>query len=153
MMLQIAPLSWYSWNFKVSEESRPVADIAMSWWREKGALAIDDVTYRAYREGMVSGNFLLEGPGGVLARAEKPSAFRREFVIRHDGREYSLRPKSMFGRAFILVSGSREIGSVAPHSAFTRKAAADLPVDLPIPVRAFIVWLVMITWKRTQDAS
>jgi hypothetical protein len=153
MMLHIAPVSWYSWAFKVSDESRTVADIAMSWWREKGALAADGVNYRVYREGLASGAFVLEGPGSVLARAEKPSAFRREFSVRHDGREYTLRPRSIFGRTFILTAGSREIGSVTPHNAFTRKATADLPADLPIPVRAFIVWLVMIAWKRTQDAS
>ena len=153
MMLHIDPTSWYSWDFTVSDESRPVADLAMSWWREKGVLAVDGVTFRVYREGLASGAFILEGPGGVLARAEKPSAFRREFVMRHDGREYTLRPRSMFGRAFILMAGSRELGSVAPHSAFGRKAAADLPPELPVPVRAFIVWLVMIAWKRAQDAS
>jgi hypothetical protein len=81
MTLQIVPTNWYSWDVKVSDESRPVADIAMSWWREKGALTIDGATYRVYREAPLSGAFVLEGAGGVLARAEKPSVFRREFVI------------------------------------------------------------------------
>jgi hypothetical protein len=124
----------------------------MSWWGEKGAFAIDGATYRVYREALLSGPFVLEGQGGVVARAEKPSVFRREFVIRHAGHEYTLRPRSLWQRAFVLFDGSREIGSVAPKSAMTRKAAADLPDDLPLPVRAFIVWLTLISWRRAQSS-
>ena len=152
MMLQIVPTHWYSWDVTVTDESRPVADIAMSRWREKGTLTIDHTTYRVYRESPMSGAFVLERAGSVLARAEKPSVFRREFVIRHADREYTLRPESLFRRAFVLLDGSRQIGSIAPESAFTRKAAASLPHDLPLPVRMFIVWLTMISWRRQQNS-
>jgi hypothetical protein len=148
MMLQIVPTSWCSWDFKVSDDSRPVADIAMSRWRENGALAIDGVTYWVYREVPLFGDFILEGAGGVLARAEKPSVFRREFVLRYAGREYTLRPRSIFRRAFVLLDGAREIGSLAPKIAFTRDAAVDLPPTLPVPLHMFIVWLTVISWRR-----
>ena len=153
MMLQIAPTHWYSWNVTVRDESRPVADIASSWWREKGAMTIDGATYRVSREAPMSGAFVLEHAGSVLAQAEKPSVFRRAFVIRHAGRDYTLRPESMFRRAFVLLDGSRQVGSIAPKSAFTRQAAADLPHHLPLPVRMFIVWLVVISWRREQNSS
>jgi hypothetical protein len=152
MMLQIVPTHWYSWDFRITDESRPVADIAMSWWREKGVMTMGDTTYRVYREAPMSGAFVLEQAGSVLARAEKPSVFRREFVIRHADREYTLRPESMFRRAFVFLDGSRQIGSLAPKSVFTRKAAADLPHHLPLPVRMFIVWLTIISWRREQNS-
>lgn len=152
MTLRIVPTHWYSWDVTVTDESRPVADIATSWWREKGELTIGDTTYRVYREAPMSGAFVLEHAGCVLARAEKPSVFRRTFVIRHAGREYTLRRESMFRRAFVLLDGSRQIGSLAPNGAFTRKAAADLPRDLPLPVRMFIVWLTVISWRREQNS-
>ena len=152
-MLQILPTHWYSWNFSVTDESRTVADITMSSWREKGALTIGQTMYSLYREAPMSGAFVLEREGTVLAQAEKPSLFRREFVIRHRDREYTLRPESLFRRAFVLLDGSQQqIGSVAPESAFTRKAAASLPHDLPLPVRMFIVWLTMISWRRQQNS-
>ena len=152
MMLQIVPTHWYSWDVTVTDASRTVADIALSWWREKGALTIDGATYGVYREGLISGDFVLEHAGRVLARAEKPSVFRREFVIRHAGREYTLRRRSIFRRAFVLLAGSRHVGSIAPSGAFTRKAAADLPHELPLPVRMFIVWLTVISWRREQSS-
>ena len=146
-MLQIAPMSWWSCDFKVSDESRPVADIAISSWRDKGELTSGGATCWVYREVPLFGDFVLEGPGGVLARAEKPSVFRREFMIRHAGREYTLRPRSLFRSAFVLLDGSREVGSLVPKSAFTRKAAVDLPPNLPVPFRMFIVWLTVISWR------
>jgi len=151
-MLQVVPTHWYSWDFRVTDESRRVAEIAMSWWREKGTLTVDGATYPVYREGAMSGAFVLEQHGGVLARAEKPSFFRRDLVIRHDGREFTLRPKSAFRRGFALVEGSRDVGSLELQNAFTRNAVADLPHDLPLPVRAFIVWLMLISWKRAQHS-
>lgn len=152
MMLQIVPASWFSWDFRVTDASRTVADIAVSWWREKGRLTADGATYLVYREAVMSGAFVLEGPNGVLARAEKPSAFRREFVIAYAGRELTLRPRSMFRRAFDLLDGSRVLGSISPHSAFTRKATADLPSDLPLAVRTFLVWLTVISWRREHSS-
>ena len=151
-MLQIVPTNWYSWDFRVTDESRPVADIATNWWREKGALTVGDTTYPVYRGAPMSGRFVLERAGSVLAQAEKPSSFRREFVIHHTGREYTLRPESVLRRAFILLDGSRQVGSIAPNSTFSRSAAADLPHDLPLPVRMFIVWLTVISWRRQQSS-
>jgi hypothetical protein len=151
-MLQIVPTHWYSWNVTVSDASRPVAVIVVSWLREKGALTIDDTTYRVYREAPMAGDFILEHAGSVLARADKPSIFRREFVIRHAGREYTLCPRSLLGRTFVLIEGSRQVGSLAPTGVFTRHAAADLPHDLPLPVRMFIVWLTVISWRRQQNS-
>jgi hypothetical protein len=151
-MLEIVPTHWYSWDVTVTDESRTVADIATNWLREQGALTIDGTTYRLYREALLSGAFVLEHAGSVLARAEKPSFFSREFVVYHDGREYTLRPESLFRRAFILMYGQQQIGSIAPKGTFTREAAADLPHNLPLPLRMFIVWLSVISWKRQQNS-
>ena len=152
-MLQIAPTNSFSWDFKVSDESRRVADIAMSWWRDRGELIIGGATYRVYREAPFSRAFVVEGAGDVLARAEKPSVFRLEFVIRHAGLEYTLRRRSIFRRAFVLLDGSREVGSIAPKNAFTRKAVVDLPPTLPVPLRMFIVWLTVISWRRAAASG
>ena len=86
-MLQVVPTHWYSWDVTVMDESRPVADLDVSWWGEKGILTIEGTTYRVYREAPMSGDFILEQAGSVLARAEKPSLFLRRFLIRHAGRE------------------------------------------------------------------
>jgi len=152
-MLTAIPKHWFSWDFTVQEGSRDVAKIDVSWWREKGTLTVQGKDYHVYREGVMSGLFVLESAGAVLARAEKPSAFRRMFVIEHAGRQYTLQAKSAFRRAFVLLQGSQEVGWITPQGVFSRKSTVDLPESLPTPVKVFILWLTVILWKREADAA
>jgi hypothetical protein len=152
-MLQAIPKRWFSWDFTVLQGSTRLADIDMSLWREKGALTVQGKTYQVYREGLVSGAFVLESPESVVARATKPSAFRRAFLIEHAGKQYTLRAKSAFRRGFVLLADDREIGSLSPQELCTRRAAIVLPEDLSLPVKVFIIWLAVILWKREAEAG
>ena len=152
-MLTAVPKKWSSWDFTITERSQPVAEIDISWWREKAALTVQGMDYRVYREGMMSGDFVLESSGSVVARAQKPSAFHRSFVINHQGRRYTLQAESVFRRTFLLLDGGRKIGSLSPQGAFTRRATADLPPALPLALRVFVIWLAVILWKRAADAG
>jgi hypothetical protein len=124
-----------------------------SWWSAKGELTVQGITYTARREGSISGAFVLESTAGVLARATKPSAFRRSLIVEHSGRQYTLRAASALRREFVLRDGSTRIGSVAPEGLFTRRATVDLPPALPLAVRVFIVWLAVVLWKHEQAAA
>ena len=73
-MLTAVPTRWFSWDFTVTDGARTVATIDVSWWREQGTLTVDGVDHCVYREGMLSGEFILEAEGSVVARARKPSA-------------------------------------------------------------------------------
>lgn len=152
-MLKLVPKNLFSWDFTVLDESRPVAAIDMSWWGEKAELTVEGINYDAYREGMFSGDFILESAGSRLAAAQKPSAFQRSFIVNHAGKEYTLRASSALKRQFVLLDDSAEIGSISPDGFLTRHAAVDLPVEIPLPVRIFIVWLVIIMWKRQSDSA
>jgi len=149
-VLTLAPRNWFTWNFAVLDGKRLLADIHFSSWRERGVLTIEGVDYSVYRESML-GDFLLEQSGSVLARAEKPSAFRRSFIIKYKERSYTLQAESAFRRAFVLLDGDHEIGSIVPESAWTRQAAVTLPDNWPLPVKSFAIWLTLLHWRR--DAS
>jgi hypothetical protein len=153
MPLTLHPKHWFSWDFTVDDGQRAVADIDVSWWRERGTLSVAGRTYPVYREGLMSGDFILESDGVVLARAAKPSAFRRAFELNHDGRTYILRARSAFRRAFVLEHGSREVGSVVPQGLMRRWATAELPDTLPLPVKVFALWLTILIWKRESDSA
>jgi hypothetical protein len=36
---------------------------------------------------------------------------------------------------------------------WTREATADLPRDWPMPIKAFVIWLVIVLWKRDAQSS
>jgi hypothetical protein len=151
--LTAAPRAWYSWRFNIAADGRTVAEIALHSWRERGGLTVEGHHYKAYREHLWSGAFILESNGAVLARAEKPSAFRREFVIAHAGTRWTLRAPSPLRRQFILMSGDLEVGFVRPDSVLRRTATVTLPSALPLAVSVFVVWLVILMWKRDSDAA
>jgi hypothetical protein len=152
-MLTAVPKSWFSWDFTIMDGVRAVGDLDMSCWREKGVLTVEGTDYRVYREGLVSGDFILASNDKVLARAKKPSAFRRAFTVEYADKQYTLRPASVWGRAFALLDRDKVVGMLSPRGIFTRRAAVDLPENMPLPVRVFIIWLAVIIWKREADAQ
>ena len=83
--LTLTPKRWYSWDFFVLDGARTLANFRLSSWREKGVLEVDGLDYDVYRESPF-GDFILQHAGSILARATKPSAFRRSFVIRYKER-------------------------------------------------------------------
>ena len=147
-MLKAIPKEWFLWNFNVMDGTELVAEIDLSLWRTKGLLTVEGEEYGVYREGLVSGDFILESAGSVLARAVKPSALTRTFFIEHADKHYRLVGKSALSRQFLLLDGPEEIGTLSPEGLFTRRARVDLPEHLPLPVRVFIIWLAVIVWKR-----
>jgi len=153
-MLKAIPSNWLSWDFRVSDGGREVAEMGLSFWREKGSLSIEGIPYRVYREGPAHGAFILEDPGGrIVVRAEKPSALRRSFLVGYDGWRLTLEARSAFGRTFVLRDSQGEIGSVRPDNIVTRRATADFPEAFPLPVRIFLLWLVFILWRRDDDSA
>jgi hypothetical protein len=151
MTMTIGALHWYSWDFTVMEGERQIASIAVSGWREKGVLTIEGVEYRVNREGVMSGDFLLERDGVVLARAIKPGTFKDALEVRHDGRTFELARESVWRRKYVVRSGGAEIGSLAPTSAWGRDAVATLPDSWPLPLKAFAIWLAVLLWKRGAE--
>ena len=151
-MLRAIP-NWFSWNYKLVQQGAVVAFIDSSWWREGGELTIEGSNYQVYREGLMSGAFVLASEGAIVARAWKPSAFYRSFLIAYAGRQFELKAASAMFRKFILSTSGRQIGSVYPENAFTRTAVVDFPEEIPLVVKVFMFWLVMILWKRTSDSA
>jgi hypothetical protein len=152
-MLIATPKRWFSWDFEVHKGGgQPVGDVRVSAWRERGAVTVGGIEYPVTREGVV-GAFTLSDAGGVLARAVKPSALHRMFTLEHDGKEYVLKAASAWGRDFALLDGEVQIGAVRPARLFGRQARAELPEDMSLEVRLFVIWLTLMLWKRQQQAA
>ena len=154
-MLTANPQSWFSWDFTLARNGKSLGDIDLSsWsWREKGTLVIANVTYRVYREGFCSGAFVLEHNGTVVARALKPSSWSRRLVLEFGGAEFELKPLNSFTRSFQLLKDKKAVGTLSAANLLTRKINVDLPEHLPLQVRAFVVWLTVLLWRRDASAG
>lgn len=152
-MLQISPMRWFSWDFTVERGGRAVAELDISWWRERGELTIDGRTYGVRRDGLISGDFTLTAPDGtVVATASKPSILHRRFAVVHGGHTITIEARSAWGRTMDVLLDGRAVGAISPAGAWTRRAVAELPDALPLPVQVFVVWLAVLLWKRDEDA-
>ena len=151
-MLTLVRTHWFSWTFTVSDGPRLVASIACRGWADRGVLTIDGTEYIAHREGRFRGDYLLDAGRTTIVRATK-AGFRAVFEVKHDGERYVVARRSLLGRAFVLRKGDREIGAIVPAAFFSRRATADLPPDLPVPLRMFVLWLVIVSWRRAARAA
>jgi hypothetical protein len=152
MHLTVAPKRWYSWDFSLTSGDRTLAVLDLASLRERAEIRIGDVTHRVFRKSML-GDFIIEAGGRELASATKPSAFRNTVILHYGGKDYTLRKQSVWRRGFVLMDGDRQIGSIARESLWTRRAAADLPTDWEVPIKSFVIWLVIILWKRDANSG
>jgi hypothetical protein len=154
-MLRAVPDGWFSYDFTVFDRSgTPVARADLANWRETATLEVGGTRYQAHRQGWRSKEFVLEKEdGGVVAVAEKPSAWKDRFVFEHGGNRYELKKESAWRSAFVLSrDGIGLVGSVRRKGFFNREWTVDVPEELPLEVSVFVVWLVVILWKR-EDSS
>jgi hypothetical protein len=90
----------------------------------------------------------------VIAVAERPSAWKDRFVFEHGGNRYELKKESAWRSGFILSrDGVGLVGFVRWRGFFNREWTVDVPEELPLEVRVFVVWLVIILWKREDSAA
>lgn len=152
-MLRAVPKRWFSSAYKMLDNDTTVAIVDPSLLREAAELTIQGSTYSLYREGLMSGAFILANGGSILARAVKPSALYRSFQVEHGGKQYTLKAESVWSKKFVLSEGGVRVGSVYPERALTRKAVVDFPEEIPLAGRVFMFWLVMILWNRADTAA
>jgi hypothetical protein len=152
-MLEAEPTRWWASTYAVREDGVPLTELSFRALREGGRFVLGGVPYTLRRERM-AGDFLLEGlDGAEVARARKPSAFRRRFELRHQGGALRIEPTSGWGRRYRVVDGGRQVGEVRRRSAFRRQVDTDLPDDLPRPVQVFVLWLVLLMFRRDEAAA
>jgi hypothetical protein len=114
---------------------------------------IGDVTHRVFRESAL-GDFVLEASGRELARATKPSAFRDTIIVHYGGRDYTLLKPSIWRRAFALMDGDRQDRNDRARERLDAACESRiLRLTGPMPIQAFVIWLVIILWKRNAQNS
>ena len=81
-------------------------------------------------------------------------AFLHSFHVEYPGKSYTLKKESLIGRSFVvLLENDILAGSIQPEGSLTRKVAAGLPDDMPMPVKVFILWLAILLWRREANAQ
>jgi hypothetical protein len=135
-------------TYSIARDGEPVGEIVCSRLWEQATITIGAASYTAAREGKIIGAFYLAANGNRLASAEIASALKGGFTVQAGGRTYTLKTASLFGRAFVLIEKDMEVGRIARRGFFSGKSIADLPDDLALEIKAFVIWLVIVVSRR-----
>lgn len=153
--MRAIPRSIFSWDFDVVENGRTLCVIDQGFWGERASFQMEGRTYTLGRESGWGDFWVREGgaEGRIIVRATKTSVFRRRFDVVIDGVEFVLEPYSWFGWHYNLVGGGKAVGSIRRASFFRRGLVVDLPEQLPVAARVFLLWLVLMMTRRAQRNS
>lgn len=143
----------FSNRYVVFEDGATVAGIQQAAFRERAALRIGDRTLKLTRQGLLRGSLVLTEHGVEIARAERAGTMSRVWHIRSTAGDYELVRPSWWRRAHELRSGGLTVGSIQPQGPFRRRVVADLPPQMAIELRVFILVAVLTLWRREDSAG
>ena len=150
-MPTVRPHGAYNNGFELLDDAgRELGSFHGSAWRERGEIKVPGEIAGFRRDG--GRHFVLDGRGGELAAAGKPSFWSGRWLLEAGGRTYELVKPSWLSRSIELRLDGEVVGSVQPKGVLSGKAAVDLPAELPPAVQVFVV-AVVLTLRRREEAA
>jgi hypothetical protein len=151
--MQAVPTSMISSRYIVSEDGVTVADVHYAPLRERATVRIGDRSLELTRRGLVRGSLVLMERDAEIAQAERAGAMSRVWHIRSTAGSYDLTKPSWWRRAYELRSEGRIVGSIQQQGFLKRSATTDLPSQMAIELRVFILVVVLTLWRREDSAA
>jgi hypothetical protein len=148
VMLQSTRRGFFRHSYDISEDGRPTATLT-GIRREGCTFDVDGVGYRVARDGRKA--FTLSGPNGDEARAERVRG--RTWTVSSLVVPLELVRTSMWKDTWELRRFGEPVGTLAKDGAFRRTSTADLPDDLPLPLRLFVLCVVETLWERARQSG
>jgi hypothetical protein len=136
-------------SYDISDDGRPVATLA-GGRRESHTFELDGESFQVIRKGYKGFSFTGTQTGEV-ARAERDNG--RTWTIHSMYGPLELVRTSMWKETWELRRSGEPAGTLGKDGTFKRTATADLPDDLPLPLRLFIFCVVEILWERSRQSA
>ena len=135
-------------EYDLESDSGPVTTLTGAR-REGCEFTLDDDAYRVERDGRK--RFTLHGPGGRVATAERDT--RRQWTVKAQSGNVTLVKPSMWRAAWEIHQRGSARGSIRHEGVFSRTFVADVPSDVPMPVRVFALYVVVVNQEREANAA
>jgi hypothetical protein len=153
-MLRAIPKGWWTLKYELLENDEAVGLVEFNFGSEGAKIHVRDDTYEVRSKGWFSREYFFEtAERRFIASAVNP-VFSGRFEVHFDNRLYSLqKDKGLLNTTYVLIDGDDVIGSISRDGIFSRKSTIDIPDRFPLPIQAFIFWLVALLWKRATDSA
>jgi hypothetical protein len=112
---------------------------------------VGEKTFKITRKGFFGPTYQLWlGEDLVVSLAQTP-CFNR-YSLAYSEQVWTLKAIGIMARKFGLYQDDKQVGSILPtHLNRYREILIDLPIELPLEVQAFLMWVVL--WKWRGDSS
>lgn len=117
--------------------------------REACTFSLDGTDYRIERDGRK--RFVLSGPAGRIATAERENGRRWALTAPHDSATL-VRP-SFWRSGWELHQHGSARGTIEHEGAFSSWYSANLPEDIELPVRMLAFYVVLVIFERAAAAA
>ena len=161
-MLRVTAKAWNSRDYNVHDESGLVGKILVGSRFVGHVLTVGDERYGARMRGWIGRRYFMESSDVVVARARARldwaglveaiglglGLFHSTLVLEYSSAKYTLRFRGFWSMTVDLVQENTVVGSVVHTSGFPwSSATADLPSELPVQIRLFVIWLTLLPLK------
>lgn len=79
--------------------------------------------------------------------------WRNRFEVEYAGRGLTVEPATVWNPVYRVGEGGAQTGEVRRRAWYSSTLEADLPGDLPLAVRVFVLWLVLVVMLRDEAAA
>lgn len=152
-LLYAEPLKWYSSGVRISTSDQDLTALEITAFRSRGSFQLEGEGFTVEPEGFFQTAAVLKKGAAILARAQKPSIFRRRFEITSAGHRMVLECRRWTGRDYVLLLGSREVGRIQRVGFAGRRLRMEFPDDVPLFILVFLTYLVAVQARREAAAA
>jgi hypothetical protein len=149
-MLEARRVSVWRNRYEIAVDGEPVAQWNGRTWRTGGSIVLAGRRYDLKSNVWGVRFEMTDETGMVAATADRVG--RRQWTAQAEGRTYQFHRTSWWRSEQALVADGRTVGSIRRLSPWRGGAVADLP-GLPLPVRVFVVVVVLAMWDAQSAAA
>lgn len=155
MICTIVPVNLFATEYDVfcgNEHTAKFHKTALSL-KDTCSITMNDKEYSLYREGVVSGDWILEeNHSGKVAVATKLSFLSDSFAIRYNNKIFQLKSKKLrLTNQFIIYENDNQIGMIHSTSFFSRKLQCTIDDGISLEIVVFIMYLALIIIDRRSS--
>lgn len=136
-------------KYELMQENAQIGSIRPALFGESAKVLIGKSTFTVKRKGLLGVFQLLDTQKQPVCSAKKH--LNRSFSVTINGSPMRLGADGLVSRSFSLMENGSVIGTIVQKGWFRKRAVADLPLSIPVPVQVFLVTLVLFMWKRSTD--
>jgi heat shock protein HtpX len=150
MLAHVPQLYRFSKEFTISEGETLLTELEITPSQYSGAWTLGLERWEVYCDPGLLGltrEYYLEANGELRGRAHKKGLLSATHVVTFQGQTYALEKESVFLRQFTLRQEGQSLGTIYPELPVKMTAFAELPADMPVPLKIFILSLALLWWS------